>query len=109
VGQGQHRGSRDCLKPPRKTQQNRSKEITSSASAEKCPHGDGGWGEFVAAADPTALVCGKGARQIGPPHPSHPIMRRPDADLEEKQEPRVTGELQHKPEANLKKQDLQAV
>jgi hypothetical protein len=36
-------------------------------------------------------------------------MRRPDADLEEKQEPRVTGELQHKPEANLKKQDLQAV
>src|SRR6266851_3215919 len=24
-----------------------------------------------------------------PPHPSHPIMRRPDADLEEKREPRV--------------------
>src|SRR6516162_694523 len=37
------------------------------------------------------LICGKGARQIGPPHPSHPIMRRPGADLEEKREPRVTG------------------
>ena len=37
------------------------------------------------------LIGGNGARQIGPPHPSHPIMRRPDADLEEKREPRVTG------------------
>ena len=30
------------------------KEITRSASAEKCPHGDDGWGEFVRSADPDA-------------------------------------------------------
>src|SRR4029077_20585082 len=30
------------------------KEITGSASAEKCPHGDGGWGEFVVTAAPAA-------------------------------------------------------
>ena len=34
------------------------------------------------------LISGKGARKIVPPHPSHPIMRRLGADLEEKQEPR---------------------
>ena len=34
---------------------------------------------------------GKGARQIEPPHPSYPIMRRLGADLEEKQEPRVAA------------------
>jgi hypothetical protein len=28
--------------------------ITRSASAEKCPHGDDGWGEFVMSADPAA-------------------------------------------------------
>jgi hypothetical protein len=32
-------------------------------------------------------ISGKGVRKIVPPHPSHPIMRRLDADLEEKQEP----------------------
>jgi hypothetical protein len=30
------------------------KEITRSAPAEKCPHGDDGWGEFVMAAAPAA-------------------------------------------------------
>ena len=90
--QGQHHGSCGCLKPPRRTQEKPpSRRSTRSASAEKCPHGDDGWGEFVAPADPAANLR-QGARQIGPPHPSHPIMRRPDADLEEKREPRVTGE-----------------
>src|SRR5258707_14411020 len=28
------------------------KEITRSAPAEKCPHGDDGWGEFVRSLDP---------------------------------------------------------
>src|SRR6202023_1449940 len=28
------------------------KEITHSAPAERCPHGDDGWGEFVGSADP---------------------------------------------------------
>jgi hypothetical protein len=46
-------------------------------------------------ADPP-LICGKDAPQIGPPHPSDPIMRRPNADLEEKREPRVTGEQKRK-------------
>ena len=32
---------------------------------------------------------GKGAPKVVPPHPSHPIMRRLSADLEENQEPRV--------------------
>src|SRR5215472_12620551 len=31
-----------------------SRRSTRSASAEKCPHGDDGWGEFVAPADPAA-------------------------------------------------------
>jgi hypothetical protein len=35
------------------------------------------------------LTSGKGAREIEPPYPSHPIMRRRGADLEEKREPRV--------------------
>jgi hypothetical protein len=30
------------------------KEITRSAPAERCPHGDDGWGEFVMTADPAA-------------------------------------------------------
>ena len=42
------------------------------------------------------LICGKDARQIGPPHPSHPIIRRPAADLDEKRESRVTGEPKRK-------------
>jgi hypothetical protein len=33
-------------------------------------------------------IRGKGVRKIVPPHPSHLIMRRFGADLEEKQEPR---------------------
>ena len=33
---------------------NVSKEITHSAPAERCPHGDDRWGEFVASADPAA-------------------------------------------------------
>src|SRR6266699_3812823 len=35
------------------------------------------------------LSSGKAVPEIVPPHPSHPIMRRPGADLEEKPEPRV--------------------
>ena len=62
------------------------KEITRSASAEKCPHGDDGWGEFVRSLD--LLIGGEGAVKIVPPHPSHPIMRWLGANLEEKQEPR---------------------
>ena len=42
------------------------------------------------------MISGKAVRKIVPPHPSHPIMRRPDADLEEKREPRVTGESKRK-------------
>src|SRR3984893_5070375 len=61
---------------------------TGSASAGRCPHGDDGWNEFVTSADP-AVLCGKGAQKIEPLHPSHPIMRRLSANLEEKQEPRV--------------------
>ena len=34
------------------------------------------------------LISGKAVRYIVPPHPSHPIMRRPGANLEEKHEPR---------------------
>jgi hypothetical protein len=36
-------------------------------------------------------ISGKGARKIAPLHPSHPIVRRPGADLEEKREPRVAS------------------
>ena len=89
--QGQHRGSCGCLKPPRRTQEKPpSRRSTPSASAEECPHGDDGWGEFVAAADPAAnLRQGRPTDWASPS--SHPIMRRPDADLEEKREPRVTA------------------
>ena len=69
-----------------------SKKTTRSAPAEKRPHGDDGWGEFVRSADPVAdQISGKGARKIVPPHPSYPIMRRLGADLEEKREPRVAA------------------
>ena len=33
---------------------------------------------------------------MGLPHPSYPIMRQPDADLEEKRESRVTDEPKRK-------------
>src|SRR5215472_16812983 len=62
-----------------------------SASAEKCPHGDDGWGEFVRSLAPAADSAARARLRLSPPHPSHPIMRRPDADLEEKREPRVAS------------------
>ena len=34
------------------------------------------------------LISGKAVRKIVPPHPSHPIMGWPGANLEEKHEPR---------------------
>src|SRR5215831_615769 len=72
-----------------------SRRSTRSASAEKCPHGDDGWGEFVAPADPAANLRQRRPTDWTSPS-SHPIMRRPDADLEEKREPRVTGEPKRK-------------
>jgi hypothetical protein len=53
------------------------------------PHGDDGWREFVRSLDPAADLAARAPLRLLPPHPSHPIMRRPDADLEEKREPRV--------------------
>ena len=38
----------------RRTQETAFKEITRSAPAEKRPHGDDGWGEFVRSPDPAA-------------------------------------------------------
>ena len=65
------------------------KEITRSAPAEKCPHGDDGWGEFVRS---LALpISGEGAVKIvtSPSFSSH--HEAACADLEEKQEPRVAS------------------
>src|SRR5712691_6260242 len=47
--QGQRRGSCGCVNPP-----NAGKQLTRSATAEKCPHGDDGWGEFARSVDPAA-------------------------------------------------------
>ena len=56
---------------PKATAENRGKtavkEITCSASAEKCPHGDGGWGEFVVAADPAAKSAARAPDRLGLP------------------------------------------
>ena len=65
--QGQHRGSCGCLKPLRRTQEKpRSRRSTRSASAERCPHGDDGWGEFVAAADPATSDIDRAAAGYSP-------------------------------------------
>jgi hypothetical protein len=37
------------------------------------------------------VETGEAALKIAPPHPSHPIVRLPDADLEERREPRVAS------------------
>ena len=69
---------------------NVSKEITHSAPAERCPHGDDGWGEFVASADPAAnLRQGRPTDWAFPSFSSH--HEAACADLEEKQEPRVAS------------------
>src|SRR3954454_9892598 len=66
------------------------KEITRSAPAEKCPHGDDGWGEFVTCADPAAdQRQGRPTDCTAPSFLSHHEAAR--ADLEEKQEPRVAS------------------
>jgi hypothetical protein len=66
------------------------RETTRSAPAENVLTGttDG-----VSSQGPPILppISGKGAEQIVPPHPSHPIMRRLGSDLEEKPEPRVAS------------------
>jgi hypothetical protein len=49
---GARRASR-FLRLPEPAAEN-GKEITRSAPAERCPHGDDGWGEFVRSADPAA-------------------------------------------------------
>ena len=49
--EGQRRRSYGGLNQRRRTPKN-FREISGSAPAEKCPHGDDGWGEFVASADP---------------------------------------------------------
>src|SRR5437764_14995877 len=77
--------------PAGRTRKTAVKETTRSAPAEKCPHGDDGWGEFVRSLDPAAELAARAPLRLLPPHPSHPIMRRPDADLEEKREPRVVS------------------
>src|SRR5262249_15520749 len=41
------------------------------------------------------LLAARAPLRLLPPHPSHPIMRRPHADLEEKRDPRVAS---HQPE-----------
>ena len=65
-----------------------SKEITVSASAEKCPHGDDGWGEFVMAAAPAADQRQRAPDRLYlPSFSSH--HEAACADLEEKQQPRV--------------------
>ena len=66
-----------CLNPRRKTRKNAVTEITRSAPAEKCPHGDDGWGEFVRSPDPDGRLAARAPVRLLPPHPSHPIMRRP--------------------------------
>jgi hypothetical protein len=55
LAQGQRRGSCNCLNPQRRRQEKSpSKRSTRSASAEKSPHGDDAWCEFVTPADPAA-------------------------------------------------------
>jgi hypothetical protein len=66
------------------------KEITRSAPAEKCPHGDDGWGEFVMAAAPAADQRQRAPDRLYlPSFSSH--HEAACADLEEKQEPRVAS------------------
>ena len=48
------------------------KEINAFCFGRKCPHGDDGWGEFVAAADPTAnLRQGRPTDWTSPSYSSH--------------------------------------
>src|SRR6202035_482269 len=66
------------------------KEITHSAPAEKCPHGDEGWGEFVMPAAPAADQRQRAPDRLYlPSFSSH--HEAACADLEEKQEPRVAS------------------
>src|ERR1700676_816944 len=66
------------------------KEITRSAPAEKCPHGDDGWGEFVRSADPAAdQRQGRPKDCTAPSFSSH--HEAACADLEEKRGPRVAS------------------
>ena len=80
------------------------KEITRSAPAEKRPHGDDGWGEFVRSLAPAA-ISGESAIKIVTSPSSNPIMRRPDADLEEKREPRVASLARAKKGDSMKSSD----
>src|SRR6516225_6840859 len=58
VEQGGDHGSCGCLNPTRRTQEKPpSRRSTRSALAEKCPHGDDGWGEFVAPTDPAVSAA----------------------------------------------------
>ena len=66
------------------------KEITRSAPAEKRPHGDDGWGEFIRSLDPaTDQRQGRPKDCTAPSFSSH--HEAACADLEEKQEPRVAS------------------
>src|SRR5215469_9417376 len=74
-----------------------SRRSTRSASAEKCPHGDDGWGEFVMSADPAAnLRQGRLIDWASPSFSSHheAAWRRPRREARAP----VTGE-QRKPAA----------
>ena len=42
-------------------------EINALCFAEKCPHGDDGWGELVAAADPAAKSAARAPDRLGLP------------------------------------------
>jgi hypothetical protein len=71
------------------------KEITRSAPAAKCPHGDDGWGEFVRSADPAADQRQRRPKDCtAPSFSSHHEAACPD--LEEKQEPRVASSAEAK-------------
>src|ERR1700716_2771876 len=87
------RTSRPFLRLPEPTGARRKtavKEITRSAPAEKCPHGDDGWGEFARSVDPAAdQRQGRPLDCTSPPFSSH--HEAACADLEEKQEPRVAS------------------
>jgi Transposase IS116/IS110/IS902 family len=93
---GQRRRSCGCLNPiGGERRKIAGKEITRSAPAAKCPHGDDGWGEFVrSAALPSTSGKGRPTDCTAPSFSSHHEAACPD--LEEKREPRLASSAEAK-------------
>src|SRR5436305_8180416 len=77
--------------PAAENEENSSQGDNTFCSGRKMSSRGRRMGEFVRSLDPAAELAARAPLRLLPPHPSHPIMRRPDADLEEKREPRVVS------------------